>query len=275
MLSLALLALAAGTLGWPAGPGPARLAAVDLRRRAQAAGPHRPRRGRGARTQTALAVLPAALAGALLIGPGGALAAAAATGTGLARWHAGQSRRRAATAAAGLVEALGILVAELRAGAHPAAAMDTVAADAAAETSRALGSAAAAARLGADVPAVLRAQDAPAVAPWLARVAAAWALAERHGVPLADLLDAVRADAEQRVRFAAEVEARLAGPRATAAVLAGLPLLGLLLGQAVGADPWAVLAGTTVGQVLLVIGTALGCAGVVWSARIVAAAVPL
>ena len=81
-------------------------------------------------------------------------------------------------------------------------------------------------------------------------------------------------DVDSRTRFAAEVDARLAGPRATATVLAGLPVLGLLLGQAIGADPMRVLAGTAVGQTLLVVGTGLACAGVLWSARIVSAAVP-
>ena len=71
-----------------------------------------------------------------------------------------------------------------------------------------------------------------------------------------------------------EVQARLAGPRSTAAVLAGLPLLGLALGQAVGAVPLHVLCQTVVGQVLLVIGTAAACIGVLWSARLVSGAVP-
>jgi tight adherence protein B len=75
------------------------------------------------------------------------------------------------------------------------------------------------------------------------------------------------------VRFAADVQARLAGPRATAAVLAGLPLLGLALGQAVGGAPVRVLGQTGVGQLLLVLGSCLACAGVLWSARLVAGAV--
>jgi tight adherence protein B len=122
---------------------------------------------------------------------------------------------------------------------------------------------------------VLRGADSPSLRPSLGRLAHAWSLGDRHGIPLADLLDAVRADIEQRIRFAAGVQAQLAGPRATAAVLAGLPLLGLGLGQAVGAAPLQVLAGTAAGQVLLVVGTALACAGVLWSARLVAGVVPV
>jgi tight adherence protein B len=110
--------------------------------------------------------------------------------------------------------------------------------------------------------------------PWLDRLAVAWSLADRYGIPLADLLDAVRSDTEQRVRFAAEVRARLAGPKATAAVLAGLPLLGLVLGHAVGAAPLRVLSATSAGQGLLVVGTGLACAGILWSARLMSGAVP-
>ncbi len=277
MLSLALLALAAGMLAWPAGDGRYRLLRLAPRRPTQQAWwadePDRYRWG-SARPVLPLAVLPAALLGMALIGPGGAVAAAVATATAVARWRSRRERRCGASQVSGLVDAVGVLVAELRAGAHPATAMEAAAAEAAHDVAPALGAAAAAARLGADVPAVLRGNDQPALRPWLARLADAWALAQRHGVPLAGLVDAVRCDAEQRIRFTADLDARLAGPRASAAVLAGLPVLGLLLGQAVGARPWQVLGGTAAGQALLVVGTVLVCAGVVWSGRIVASAVP-
>lgn len=262
-----MLALAAAVLAWPAGTARARLRPDGRWRRVV---------GRWAMPARSLApaVLAAGLAGAVLIGPGGAVAGAAVAGTAGSRWRARRNRRDRTVATTGLADALGMLVSELRAGAHPATAAEAAAADAPPGAAGALATAAAAARLGGDVPAVLRAHDAPALRPWLDRLADAWGLADRHGVPLADLIEAVRVDVEHRTRFAAEVDARLAGPRATAAVLAGLPLLGLALGQAIGADPVRVLAGTTAGQGLLVVGTGLACAGVLWSARIVAAAVP-
>jgi tight adherence protein B len=83
------------------------------------------------------------------------------------------------------------------------------------------------------------------------------------------VLDAVRRDLDHRARAAGRLTAALAGPRATAAVLAALPLVGLLLGQAVGAAPWRVLTGSVAGQVLLVLGSGLACIGVIWSARLV------
>lgn len=279
MLSLAVVALAAGELCWPAGVGRSRL--TGLRRRGS--------RSRVAAVCGRLATRRCGLllvglvagVGALLAGAGGGLAAAMVTGTVVARRRAGRDCRTAATAATGLSDALGILVAELRAGAHPGDAI-TAAAEtqvdgsphAGTDVVRALSAVAAAARLGGDVPAVLRSAGTAPLRAWLGRLADAWSLADRYGIPLADLLDAVRSDTEHRVRFAAEVQARLAGPRSTAAVLAGLPLLGLALGQAVGAVPLHVLCQTVVGQVLLVIGTAAACIGVLWSARLVSGAVP-
>ena len=265
-----MVAVAAAVLCWPGGAGRARL--TELRRRqvpeqVVVIGPS------GVTQRCLLLVVLAAGVGALLAGAGGGLAAAMVAGTATTRWRAGRDRRAAALAATGLSDALGVLVAELRAGAHPSDAA-RAAADGPAAATRALTAAAAAARLGGDVPAVLRGAGPVYLRSWLGRLADAWSLADRHGIPLADLLDAVRADTEQRVRFAADVEARLAGPRATAAVLSGLPLLGLALGQAVGAAPLRVLGETPAGQGLLVVGTGLACAGVLWSARLVSRAAP-
>ena len=58
------------------------------------------------------------------------------------------------------------------------------------------------------------------------------------------------------------------------ALLAGLPLLGLAMGAGIGADPWAVLTRTGTGQVLLVAGVGLEAAGLMWSSRLIARAVP-
>lgn len=278
-----MAALATGALCWPAEVGHSRL--TELHRRGARTQGATARRNWAARRCGPLLLALAAGIGALLAGPGGSLAAAMVTGTATARWRASRDRRVAATAATGLADALGVLVAELRAGAHPGdavrAAADThadspphVSPDVSTDIVRALAAVAAAASLGGDVPAVLRSAGPAPLRSWLGRLADAWSLADRYGIPLADLLDAVRSDTEHRVRFAADVQSRLAGPRATASVLAGLPLLGLALGHAVGAAPLWVLCETPLGQVLLVIGTGLACVGVQWSARLVSGAVP-
>jgi tight adherence protein B len=83
----------------------------------------------------------------------------------------------------------------------------------------------------------------------------------------------VEDDLRARAEAEAELRSAVAGPRASAAVLAGLPGLGLLMGSGVGADPWRVLTTTGTGTVLLVAGVCLEAAGLLWSARLVRAAV--
>ena len=186
------------------------------------------------------------------------------------------SAARAATATATeLAEALGRITEELRAGAHPAAALGGTGADG--PLARAvLAPAAAAAALGDGVPAALAAEAArhPGVAGDLSRIARSWALADRHGVPPVELLVAVHADIRWRVAYAGRVRAQLAGPRATAAVLTALPALGIALGELVGAGPLAVLRSGVLGQLLVVVGVGLAAAGAAWTERILRGAVP-
>ncbi|QUQ69707.1 type II secretion system protein F [Kutzneria sp. CA-103260] len=166
--------------------------------------------------------------------------------------------------------ALGALVAELRVGAHPATAAERAAVDAEPLAARAMSTVANTARLGGDVDrALVRSASAePSLAGVLGQVGRAWRLAGRHGVPLAEVLDSVRRDLDQRLQFNRQVHARMAGPRASAAVLAVLPELGVLLGEAIDARPLHVLADTAVGQILLAAGALLICGGVLWSAKL-------
>ncbi|HEY0496796.1 MAG TPA: type II secretion system F family protein [Kutzneria sp.] len=169
-----------------------------------------------------------------------------------------------------MVGALGAMVAELRVGAHPATAAERAAVDADPLAAKAMSTVATTARLGGDVDrALVRSASAePSLAGVLGQVGRGWRLASRHGLPLAEVLDSVRRDLDQRLQFGRQVHARMAGPRTSAAVLAALPELGVLLGEAVDARPLHVLADTPIGQVLLVIGALLICAGVVWSAKL-------
>ena len=203
------------------------------------------------------------LVGGALPGVAAAMVAALLT----RRVQARSAARRVAADVAALLAGLEVLVAELRVGAHPSAACAAAALEVTGPVRRVLAEAAARSRLGGSVAVGLgsgeRGLDAE-----LDRVAAAWRVAEERGVALAELLDAVRSDVAARVAFRSRTEAGLAGPRATAAVLAALPLLGIGLGQAVGAAPVALLLGTTAGGVLLVVGTGLGCAGLLWTQRI-------
>ncbi len=231
---------------------------------------------RGPRWRSTSALGTAGLAGLAVLaltGPAPALAAALAAATGHRRLAARRAARRRAGDAAALADAVEVLVAELRTGAHPAHACAVAAAEVggagAVVVHHVLTEAAARARLGGSVADGLRSGE-PGLDLELDRLAAAWRVSEQRGVALAELLDAVRADLAGRTRFARRTEAGLAGARATATVLAGLPLLGIALGQAVGARPLQLLVTSSVGGLLLLVGTALVCAGLAWTGRITA-----
>ena len=261
------LLLAAAALSWPDRRPAARLRSLLRAGGGRAGRIELPRGG----AVPGIAVL-AAVGGAVWAGPGGLVAGAGLAWAGGRTWSARQRAGERAERAAAWAAGVRLLVAELRAGMHPAAAAEGAATDAAPEVARMLRSMAATARLGGDVVAALAERAGSAETP-TGRMARAWALAERHGVALAELLDAVRRDVEHRAAFAREVDARMAGPRATAAVLAGLPVLGILLGESAGSAPLAVLAGKPIGQVLLVVGVGLLCLGTAWTGRLTRTAV--
>ncbi|RMI29299.1 type II secretion system F family protein [Nocardia stercoris] len=197
-------------------------------------------------------------------GAGAGTAVALAAGTAWVRSRAARRQRVRVAERRALSTALAAVVAELRAGAHPSTAAQLAAAEADGDTARAFAVGAARGRLGGSAADGLRDPNA-VVAAELARVADAWQVAENHGLPLAELLAAARADLVSRMRFHARTAAALAGARASAAVLAGLPLLGLALGEAMGAAPIRVLFGTPAGAVVLPLGVALACAGLLWT----------
>lgn len=268
MNALACTALALAMLCIPGPPAAARLDNLLPRSGRQSA-------WRGRRPRTMVPAAAGALAGLLLAGPGGALAGGVVAATVRRRRARHTAATTAAATATELADALRRMTDELRAGAHPAAALEGVCADGP-RARTVLAGAAAAARLGDGVPAALKreAEQRPAMAADLTRIAGAWALSERHGIPLADLLAGAHTDIAWRLQYGRRVHAQLAGPRATATVLTFLPVLGLILGQLLGADPVAVLRDGWLGQVLLVIGVGLTAAGVGWTEHILRAAVP-
>jgi tight adherence protein B len=68
-------------------------------------------------------------------------------------------------------------------------------------------------------------------------------------------------DADDELRR--ELDAAMAGPRATMVMLGGLPLLGLALGEAVGAHPLRLLLHQPLGWGLLTLAAILDTAGVI------------
>jgi tight adherence protein B len=109
--------------------------------------------------------------------------------------------------------------------------------------------------------------------PALQAVAEGWGLSERHGAPVVDVLDALVGALRDRMRTEAAVETALAAPRATARLLAVLPVGGVLLGELVGVHPLAVLVGTGAGRVAGVLGLAATMGGRRWMRRLVASVV--
>ena len=83
-------------------------------------------------------------------------------------------------------------------------------------------------------------------------------------------LDRLAVGLRQEAEVDAEVEASLAAPRATARLLAGLPLVGVALGELIGAHPVAVLIGTAVGRTCALCGVLLAVAGQLWTRALVA-----
>ncbi|CAA0081735.1 Uncharacterised protein [Mycolicibacterium vanbaalenii] len=244
------------------------IAPVSSRRRARGLIPAPPNHRRPPVVPWAVAGWAALL---LLIPWTAALAVGLLGVTLLARRRLTRRRRARADEASALQAALDVLVGELRVGAHPVAAMGVAAKESHGRVGRSLSSVAARAMLGADVAAGLRAEAERSASPshW-ERLAVCWELAQSHGLAIATLLQAAQRDISERERFEGRVEAGMAGARATAAILAALPVLGVLLGQSIGAEPLRFLLSGGEGGWLLVIGTGLVCCGLLWSDRITA-----
>ncbi|MGW8065824.1 type II secretion system F family protein [Streptomyces ziwulingensis] len=181
---------------------------------------------------------------------------------------AGRARRAGEGRQDAVIALCGALAGEVRTGRQPGEALLSAAHD-----SGGLGDARAAvlaaARFGGDVPGALAAAARQPGAEGLRGLAACWRVAVDQGAGLAAGLDrlegALRAERDQR----SDLRAQLAGARATAVMLAGLPVLGLLLGLALGADPLRVLLHTGAGLGCLLAGGVLECLGVWWVTRIV------
>jgi tight adherence protein B len=258
-LPVALAASAAGLAAGPAGDGARRLAAF--------APVSRERAGRltvGIASAAGLVVLLDPIV-ALLVITGLALVRRSVRGR---RQHAARQRERIRA-----LDALSMLGADLRVGRSPADAFAAAAEIACGDCAVALAAAGAAARLGGDVASVLVAEGSP-VASVLRSLAACWQVCSDAGSGLADAVERIergmRADEEQRRGVAAE----LAGPRATAQLLAGLPVVGVVLAAALGAHPLHVLLRTPVGLGCLAVGLALDGLGVAWTRRMTERAMP-
>ena len=187
------------------------------------------------------------------------------------RWLLARERRRDSDRRVrGVIDLCGATAGELRAGLQPAQAL-LFAAGGTDVLGDAEAAVLAAARFGGDVPGALRTAARQPGGEGLAGMAACWRVAVDSGAGLAAGLDrleaALRAESDQRE----DLKAQLAGAWSTVALLALLPVAGLAMGWALGADPLSVLFHTPAGIACLVTGGLLETAGLCWAGRIVRA----
>lgn len=178
-------------------------------------------------------------------------------------------RRQVAADQAAVLEVCDLLAAELSAGRPPSAALA-----AASERWPPLVAAVEAVRLGADVPDALRrlAEAHPGAAD-LRWVAGAWQVAQHSGNGLSAALERTAAGLRGRRRTRRLVDSELASARATARMVACLPLAVLAMGSGAGSDPWGFLLTTPVGAVCLGGGLVLIGLGLWWIERLADGAV--
>jgi tight adherence protein B len=182
--------------------------------------------------------------------------------------RAREARRARERRGDAVIALCGAVAGEVRAGRQPSEALLRAARD-----SEGLGDAQplvlAAARFGGDVPGALADAAEQPGAEGLSGLGACWGVAVDRGAGLAAGLDrleaALRAERDQRD----DLRAQLAGARSTAVMLAGLPLLGLGLGTALGANPLRVVLHDTAGLACLLVGGVLEGVGLWWALRIV------
>lgn len=231
-----------------------------------------PRTGsaRGRATALTLTALTLGTVAVVVVPPPLVASAIAGIAMMMRRRHRAVSGRRRRDEAQAIAAALETVVGELRVGGHPLRAFAVAAADCGGEVGAALETVVARVGLGGDVVSALRAVATRSAVPssWN-RIAICWSLAAEHGLGMAALMRAAQRDIIERSRFSDRMAAGLAGAKATAGILAALPLIGVVLGQLIGADPIHFLFDGGTGGWFLLAGIGLICAGIVWSDLIV------
>jgi tight adherence protein B len=245
------------------------------------------------------AAVGAAVAGWVWAGPVAAAFAGTYAGLVLRAVQGSRARRADRWATAAVEDLVSGLAADLRAGLAPAAALEGGAEalsfggaptggraphDGGVSFRAALAPVLGAVAAGDDVPAALRrmrlsgtatGRTSPSVRPaanGLSKLAAAWQVADRSGAPLADVLDRLDAELGAAGRLRDRTEAHTAAASATVRLLAGLPVLGIGIGYALGGDPMTILLHTAPGMVCALVALTLQVTGLAWAERITGSA---
>jgi tight adherence protein B len=130
----------------------------------------------------------------------------------------------------------------------------------------------AAVRSGGDVAAALGRASRKPGCEGLRLLAGCWRIGVDRGGTLAAVIEGLADALRDEQSHREDVALQLAGPRATARLLAGLPLLGLAMAVALGARPLAFLFGTVPGCLCLALGSGLDVLGLWWTRRLAATA---
>jgi tight adherence protein B len=179
-----------------------------------------------------------------------------------------RGRHRIRERRAAVIELCDGIGAELVAGRAP----DIALAHAAAVLDEELRTALIAVSAGGDVAAQLDQVAGLPGAEGLRLLAGCWRIGAERGGMFAGVVEGLAAALRDEEAHRAEVAAQLAGPKATARLLAALPLLGLAMAAALGARPLAFLFGTLPGVACLFTGIGLDALGLLWTRRLAAAA---
>lgn len=174
-------------------------------------------------------------------------------------WRARLRAVEAAATAESVLDLCESMIGDLRVGHPPGLALTRAAAQ-----WPVVESVAVADRVGASVPGAFRVLSAAPGAGDLRLVGAAWEVSHRTGHGLASALTQVRESLREDRATARVVGAELASARATARLVACLPVAALLMGSGAGGDPLGFLFGTVVGWGCLAGGLALGLLGLAW-----------
>jgi tight adherence protein B len=229
-------------------------------------------RGKPSGSVLALPAVAGVVALALGRNPIMGLACAAGVAAGIRARRRAVQAARAGAVRAFVLETCRATAAELRTGRLPDAALVTAIELADPPPDLDLRSVRCAAATGGDVAAELRLAARARGAAGLARLAVCWHVAATTGAGLAEAVDRVADGLSADEAIRREVAAALAGPRASARLLLVLPLLGVLLGTALGTDPAGWLLHTGAGQLALGAAAALTGLGIQWTDRMVRSA---
>jgi tight adherence protein B len=194
--------------------------------------------------------------------------AAARLGAGLRRAARRAGRRRRGDVERQVPEVLALQVSALRAGHSVAGSFGAVAAEAGPPLGPELARCSAALRLGAPLDEALQAfgrRCGPAAGPWVAALLAGSAT----GGDLTRALESLASRARARAQLRAEVRALTAQGRLSGTVVALAPVGFLAVMGLASRDHAAALYGSTAGRTVLLAGTVLDVAGLLWIRRIV------